>query len=273
MDLSVNVDVKRIMGEDFVLRDLDFNLSLDDGKLQVAPAKVSYQEGLASIDLAIDTAGPKPEMALKVTAEDADIGALLAHLHKTPFVKGQLNLVVNLKSAGNTPREIAGALGGEFGVAIEKGKIARAVEFMGADAVDLLDAMRTEAEYKDLHCMAIRFVFEEGVGKSEMIYMETPKMSARGRGQMDLHTQTIDVVLQPKPKNGIWGTTSPVTIKGPMVDPYVRKLPFREAAKLLGEVTMPTVFLPARGLGYLWSLMKKDDAEESPCLHVMPPDE
>jgi hypothetical protein len=53
----------------------------------------------------------------------------------------------------------------------------------------------------------------------------------------------------------------------------VRKLPFKEAAKLLGEVTMPTVFLPARGLGYLWSLMKKDDAEESPCLHVMPPDE
>ena len=53
--------------------------------------------------------------------------------------------------------------------------------------------------------------------------------------------------------------------------PHVaRKLPFREAAKLYGEIFMPMVFLPARGLGYLWYLIKKDQQEESPCLHVIP---
>ena len=121
--------------------------------------------------------------------------------------------------------------------------------------------------------MAMRFVFEEGVGKSEMIQMETSDTSTRGSGKIDLHNETISLLLQPKPKKGTWGTTSPVTVEGPIVDPYVRKLPFREAAKLVGELTMPTVFLPARGLGYLWYLMKKDDAEESPCLQVMPGDE
>jgi hypothetical protein len=68
------------------------------------------------------------------------------------------------------------------------------------------------------------------------------------------------------------GTTSAVTIKGPIADPKVRKLPFREAAKLYGEIFMPVVFLPARALGYLWYLIKKDAAEESPCLHVIPQD-
>jgi hypothetical protein len=120
--------------------------------------------------------------------------------------------------------------------------------------------------------MALGFVFEEGMGNSEMIYLESPKMYARGGAQIDLHTETMKMVLQPKPKRGLRGMTSAVTIKGPIVDPQVRKLPFREAAKLFGEITMPVVFLPARGLGYLWYLIKKDKEEDSPCLHVIPQD-
>ncbi len=272
IDLAVSVDVKRMMGENFVLNKLDFDMSLENGKLQIAPAKVAYQNGFASIEFTLNTVGLKPEMAFKVTAEDVDIGALLAYIHEPPSLRGQLNLVVDLKSAGKSPREIATALEGEFGVAVEKGKIKRVVEFMGADAIGFLTAVRSQEEYRDLHCMALRFVFEGGMGKSEMIYLETPNMYARGAGYIDLHTETMKIVLQPKPKKGLRGTTSAVTIKGPIADPKIRKLPFREAAKLYGEIFTPMVFLPARGLGYLWYLIKKDAAEESPCLHVIPQD-
>jgi len=272
IDLAISVDVKRMTGQDFVLRDLDFDMSLKNGKLQIAPATVTYANGSASIDCTVDAVGSKSEMALKVTAEDIDVGSLLAHFHAQPFLKGQLNLVVDLQSAGKSPREIATALEGEFRVAVEKGKIKRVVEFMGADAVDFLTEVRSKAEYRDLHCMALGFVFEEGMGNSEMIYLESPKMYARGGAHIDLRTETMKMVLQPKPKRGLRGMTSAVTISGPIVDPQVRKLPFREAAKLYGEIFMPMVFLPARGLGYLWYLIKKDKEEESPCLHVIPRD-
>jgi hypothetical protein len=46
----------------------------------------------------------------------------------------------------------------------------------------------------------------------------------------------------------------------------MRKLPFREAARLFGEITMPYVFLPVRAMGYVWYLMKNDKDESSPCL-------
>jgi hypothetical protein len=273
IDLSVSVDADNIMGKDFALKKLDLDMSLEDGKLQIAPVKVAYKNGFASIDFTIDTVGSKPEMALKVTAEDVDIGALLAHIHEPPSLKGQLNLVLDLKSAGRSAREIATALKGDFGLAVEKGQIMRTVEFMGADAVRVLTAMRSRGEYKDLHCMALRFVFDKGRGKSEIIYLETPDMFARGGGLIDLHAETMELVLQPKPKKGLRGTTSPVHIKGPIADPKVRKLPFREAAKLYGEIMMPVVFLPARALGYLWYLIRKDMEGESPCLHVIPQDE
>ncbi|UCD87461.1 MAG: AsmA family protein, partial [Desulfobacterales bacterium] len=272
IDLAIGVSVDKLTGEDFDLKNLNFDMSLDNGRLQVTPATVAYRSGLASIDFTIDDIGTNPEMALKVTAEDVDLGALLAPFHESPFLSGQLNLIVDLKSVGKSPREIATALQGEFGMAVEKGKIKRVVEFMGADAVDFLTAVRSQEEYKDLHCMALRFVFEEGMGKSEMIYMETPNMYARGGGSIDLHTETMEIALVPEPKKGFRGTTSPVHIKGPIGDPKVRKLPFREAARLFGEMAMPAVFLPARGLGYLWYLIRKDETEESPCSSIRPPD-
>ena len=266
IDLSASVDVDKLRGGGFVLNKLDFDMSLKDGKLKVAPARVTYKSGFASIDFTIDTVGSKPQMALKVTAEDVDIGALLTHIYEPPSLKGQLNLVVDLQSAGNSPREIATALGGEIGLAIEKGKIKSAVEFMGADAVGFLSAIRSKAEYKDLNCMALRFIFEEGIGKSEIVYIDIPDMFTRGGAHIDLHTETMKMVLQPKPKKGLRGMTSAVTIEGPIADPKVRKLPFREASKLYGEIVMPMVFLPVRALGYLWYLIRKDKEEENPCL-------
>ncbi len=94
-------------------------------------------------------------------------------------------------------------------------------------------------------------------------------------GKMDKKIQTVpkrtmEMVLQPKPKKGFRGMTSAVTIKGPIADPKVRKLPFQEAAKLYGEIFMPVVFLPVRALGYLWYLIRKDKEEESPCLIMKP---
>ncbi len=118
--------------------------------------------------------------------------------------------------------------------------------------------------------MALRFTFEEGIGKSEIIYIDISDMYVRGVAHIDLHTETMKMVLQPKPKKELRGMTSAVTIKGPIADPKVRKLPFQEAAKLYGEIFMPVVFLPLRGLGYLWYLIENDKDEQSPCLLTVP---
>ncbi|UCD36309.1 MAG: hypothetical protein JSU90_05630, partial [Nitrospiraceae bacterium] len=100
------------------------------------------------------------------------------------------------------------------------------------------------------------------------IYSDTPEVRSLGKGTVNLRDETIDLVIQPKPKKGQIGGSSPVTLTGPLNRPSVRKLPFIEAARLFGEIFMPYAFLPARALGYVWYLMKNDKDEESPCLRV-----
>jgi len=267
LNLSLSLDADKVVGRNFVLNKLDLDLSSNDGRLCISPAILSYAGGYVSIDSTVDTAGPKPEITLKVIAEDIDIGVALAHLKRPLISDGELNLAANMRGIGSSCREIASTLKGELGVAIKNGRIKRDIDFLGADALDLLTALPQIREYQDLNCLAIRFMFKDGIGNSRIILLDTSNFRARGFGSVNLASETIDLVIQPKPKKDLVGKRSAVRIYGSLTAPSIRTLPFLEVARLFGEIFVPYVFLPARALGYLWYLMEYDKDEESPCLH------
>jgi hypothetical protein len=272
LDLLFSLDINKLVGQDTVINDLDLDIVLDNGKLRISPAMLGYAEGKLSLDSTVDLTKKVPEFNLKATAEDVDMDTLGTYLKTPGILGGNLNLTVDLHSAGRSPREIATALTGEIGLAIENGKIRRDVEMLTADAVDTLTALHKINTYQDLNCLTIRFLFEDGIGKSEIIFLDTPNVRTQGLGTIDLDSEKLDIVLQPKPKKGLPGMSSAVRIEGSISKPSVRKMPFREAARLYGEIFAPYVFLPARGLGYLWYLMKNDKDEDSPCLNLKPLD-
>ena len=150
-------------------------------------------------------------------------------------------------------------------MAIENGQVKRFADLMGADAIDLVTTARKLGKYQKLNCFAARFAFEKGIGESQIIYYDTPDVRAQGIGSVNLQEETIELVIQPKPKKGQLGGSSPVRIRGPLARPSASKLPFKEAARLYGEIFIPYVFLPARALGYVGYLMKNDKDDKSPC--------
>jgi hypothetical protein len=171
-----------------------------------------------------------------------------------------------LRGAGNSFHEIASSLEGELGVAIENGRIKRDIEMITADAFDVITDLPKIEDYQELNCLVLKFTFADGVGKSKMIFYDTPNVRTRGSGSVDLVSETLDIVLQPQPKKGIPELSSAIYIHGSLVNPSITKIPFKEAARLAGEILLPYVFLPARALGYLWYLLMDDKDEKSPCL-------
>jgi hypothetical protein len=265
-DISLNVDAREIVGKDFTLYDLDFDVTIEQGLLVLKPAGLKYADGFVSVESTIDTRHEKPVLLLKVTAEDVNTAELFAYLRFPGFIEGHLNIAADLRSAGASSREIASGLNGEFGIAVENGRIRRVADVLGADAIDFVTAVYMRGEYQRLNCLALKFLFDEGIGTSEIMYSDTPEVRSLGTGTVNLREESIDIVIQPRPKKGQIGGSSPVTIKGPLSRPSVTKLPYIEAARLTGEILLPYVFLPARALGYTWYLMNDDRDEESPCL-------
>ncbi len=273
LDLSMRFDADRIIGENYELQKLDFDLALADGKLSIDPATLKYLGGFFDLDLIIDTAGTEPELTLKIAAEDADIGTLLGTFHDNPFILGQLNLVTDLRSRGKTAREIATALDGDIGVAIEKGKIKKVADIIGGDALDMISMVRSSEEYRELNCLMIQLLFEKGIGKSQAIFIDTPTLSATGAATFDLDAETMEITLKPEAKKGFAGTKSAVHITGPITKPRIRKIPFREAARLFGELSLPVVFLPVRAMGYLKYMVTTDKNGDSLCIELIPESE
>ena len=120
--------------------------------------------------------------------------------------------------------------------------------------------------------MAARMQFENGKGAIEVLYLDTPAVRARGAGSVNLADETLDVVINPTAKKRLFKSSSPVRIQGQLGNPSVKKVPVKEAAILAGQIFAPFVTLPARALGYLWSLIRNDKDENSPCISSALPD-
>jgi hypothetical protein len=266
MDLSFRLDTDEIIGSGFVLNDLDINVVLKDSLMLIGPAGITYADGFVSLESTLDMRGPNPNMKLNIKAEDIDTADLFSYAHAPMILGGHLNMAVDLHSSGESPREIASALNGELGIAIEHGQIKQLADLLGADAIDFVTTARKLGTYQKLNCLALNFEFDEGIGKSQVIYIDTPDVRSKGKGTINLRDETINLVIQPKPKKTRLGGSSAVTIQGPLDKPSARKLPLREAVRLYGEIFVPYVFLPVRALGYVRYLLESDKDEESPCL-------
>ncbi|UCE71318.1 MAG: AsmA-like C-terminal region-containing protein, partial [Nitrospiraceae bacterium] len=267
VDLSFRLDTEEVIGRGFILNDFDIDVALKDGLMLLGPLRMTYADGFVLLESSINVRGSIPEVKLSLKAEDIDIGDVLAYVHSPMILGGHLNLSADFQSSGVSPHELASALKGELGIAIEHGKIKQISDLLGADAIDFITTARKMGTYAELNCMALNIKFIEGIGNTQIIYVDTPSVRSTGKGTVNLREESIDLVIQPKPKKGLLGGSSPVTINGPLSSPSTRKLPFIEATRLYGEIFMPYAFLPARLIGYVWFLMGDDKDEASPCLN------
>ena len=113
-------------------------------------------------------------------------------------------------------------------------------------------------------------LFEKGLGNVQLLYLDTPAVRAQAAGSVNLATERIDLVINPTAKRRLLKRSSPVRINGKLDKPSMKKIPFQEAAGLASQIFVPFVALPARALGYLWSLIRNDKDENSPCLTAAP---
>jgi len=263
---SFNFSADKVAGQDVVLNRLNFDAELKNGQLRIGSFETGYEHGKLSGEAVFDTTGSEAALNLKMTAEDVDIADVLSHLQETPVIEGHLNLVVDMQSRGASNKEIAANLSGEFGLAVENGRIQRGVEMIAADALALLLTTPARKSYTDLNCLAGRLVFENGVGTIQILYLDTPGVRARGAGSVDLGAETVDIVINPLAKRRLFKSSSTIRIQGSLGKPSVKKVPAKEAAILAGQLAAPLIALPGRALGYIFSLMRDDTDEQSPCL-------
>ena len=105
-----------------------------------------------------------------------------------------------------------------------------------------------------------RIDFQDGVGRSDSLYVETPRMLATGKGTLDFPGERLDVRLEPRSKTRAIQFPSAVRLQGPLNDPEVRVSPLQSTADLSAQtlLLLPSLALKLFGAQGL-------DEELMPC--------
>jgi AsmA family protein len=242
-------------------------LALSDGVLDVSPARFGSAGGRVEIHAKIDAAAKRPAWRLRALADDAQLGELWRELQTEVPVEGELDLELDLRARGHSPRALAASLDGALGLAVERGRIqSRLFGLTTMHPLGWLFARSTRAGYSRLDCAIVRFDVREGVAEARALLVDTPDAIVTGTGSIDLTREAIDLQMQPRAKQrGLVGLATPFTIRGDLAAPVVSVSAAGTAARIAGEVALTPIML----LGSLLPLVSDRGRDaHNPCLKV-----
>ncbi len=238
-----------------------------DGKLNISPLKLVFEGGQLDINFDIDSVGV-PAYRLRASGDDIVLGPLMAQVQHDVPVTGYSNLDMDLSAHGRSPHELASSLGGNLSIGFENARIpTRYVDMLSVDVFGwALSKTRKKESYSDLNCVVVAFDVTDGEMKSRLLIADGPTLTIAGHIDLDLDAETMNILLIPKQKKRIFSSIEPVKIRGPIMDPRVEAIPVKAAIQEVGAMALlPTVVIPARLLGKLWSILDDGDKPGQGC--------
>jgi uncharacterized protein involved in outer membrane biogenesis len=211
LNADVTLAAQTIKLPRIALADLDAAMTLDSGRLDLAP--VSATVGGGTIDAALHLAAASaPQIDATLTAKALDLERMLQELGLPDSMQGDLGLKVDLQGQGASPADLAASLDGQLSMVMQEGGMdsrylqkAQLYGFELTDAfVQLFKAADKEpTEDIKINCLVCRFDVTDGVAESEALVFDTALVGVVGNGQVNLKTENLNIALQPVSDGGI----------------------------------------------------------------------
>jgi hypothetical protein len=266
LDFDLLIDKVESRGE-LSIDSVNGKIKVLDGKLSVSPLKLVYQSGQVDINFDIDAVGV-PAYKLHASGDDIVLGPLMAQVQHDVPVTGYSNIDMDLTARGRSPHDIASSLSGNLSIGLENIKIpSEYINMLSVDVFGWAISKTTKREaYANLNCVVVAFDVTEGKMISRTLIADGPSLTVGGKISLDLGDETMDILLIPKQKKRIFSSIEPVKIRGPIMDPKVEAIPVKAAIQEAGAmVLLPTVVIPVRLLGKLWSMLDDGDKPGQGC--------
>ena len=261
--MSLRID--QLKGTQLSIDRAGVDVTLQNGYLRIDSDSFDLSEGSAELDATLNTGVDPPAITLSATANDLRLGDVLAELQTDVPIEGALDLDTALKSTGSSLPSLIAALDGEFGMAIQRGRInLRYFDLTGANILQWLFTGAALRSSTDLRCFVARFGIEDGVATSQSLFLDTSLARSTGSGTLNLVDRTIDVQVRPRPARAeLVRFTTPYRIVGPLSSPSIDVSRVGLAGRAVGELALS----PLNLLGSLTSMVTDWGRDrENPCL-------
>jgi uncharacterized protein involved in outer membrane biogenesis len=222
-DLDVTYKVDRIESEYAPFDRLEGHLVLEDGLIRVQPLQLGIGEGSVVANVALDG-----RQDLIHTKADLDFRKLdfrkvmdkLTIFRGTGVMGGR----AHLDAHGNSLAAMLGGGDGDFKLFMSGGNVsALLVNLAGLDIGNSLISALGLPSRATMRCMIVDLGLDDGQLDTRTMLVDTTEANIRGKGQIDLKSETIDYEIRTQPKRlNVGSLATPIDVTGPLRSPSIR---------------------------------------------------
>ncbi|RLJ17915.1 hypothetical protein DJ030_12985 [bacterium endosymbiont of Escarpia laminata] len=265
-DMNLLLKLPKLVHGNAPVGSMHASVELSAGELHLNPVVVKLDSGGSfKATASANVATTPPQLAMQLKVSGFDYGVLLERLDVTRDVDGSADFEMDISASGWSLRELAAGLNGHLVLIGSKGHLKnhdlpfKLKDFVGT----LLPQMGLKEEpVIELNCLVNRIDFEKGVGYTRSMLIDTTKLTIAGVGEIDLRDETLDMILNPRPKElTLISLTNPVKLEGRLHAPSIKPTKLgalKTIAGVAAGIANPAYLLLAFGdVGV---------SEENPCL-------
>lgn len=201
---------------------IDAAATLDAGRLRIAPFKLTAKSATLEVNLDADISIEQPRYRLAITLDEFRYGKLLKSIDAKSDDDGSLSLKLQLAGRGKL-HEIAPTLEGQVDfVSFPRGPNASVLDRWGGGFLRKLVPAMDSAKESSLNCAVATFDVGKGRAKSEALMVDSTRVRAAGKLEVDLASGALKGIVAPKPKRAeLFSTQLPLEISGTLTAPKI----------------------------------------------------
>ena len=267
LDLEHKTSIQRLLHGKDNLGTYTLTTSIRDGVLETnGIVRSTY---LSDVEFKVKVSGraKETEIRIQTRVRDLDYGGLLKALEVSDKVRGKLDFELDFQGRGNRLPQLLAAGKGSLKITGGKGEIDfGTLRLWGGTLGEILIPHEISGKTKsEIHCLAARYQLEPGLFKSKGMVVDTDVSTYGGAGQIELPSERLEGLFQPKPKGvRLFTVDTPIRVSGTLAHPRIQAVSAATlvtAGKVAAGLLNPALLVV--GFGSLGSDV------ENPCEEVL----
>lgn len=208
-DVDLKFKAKKLITKDLTIDDVNLTFSLNNGKLQITQ-NAKAVGGTISVDINLDGSNAKSAtLSNNIELKQIELGQLPAIKEKEILTGGKSDITIKTNGSGASVSAIMASLNGKLLVTVGAGEISsKVMDLASADALmstlSMINPMAKGSDGSLLECAVINFDIKDGIATADNgIAMATNQINIIGGGNINLKTETLDIGIAPKEKEGV----------------------------------------------------------------------
>jgi len=219
VDADLSIFIRNFPAGIGAFEDVTAKLVLSGGKLALDPVKARIGAAPVDVRVLLDAAQTSARLDFGFIAKDVDLGDLQKLFGMKAFMTGKAEANIRLAGEGESAYDLASSLNGIANVTAENGTILNGPVSQISSMLATVFAPG-QGDNNALNCLAVRFIVREGVATDNGILIDSAASIISGKGEVDLGTEAIQVLLFAKPKiTPVSGLIAPLKVEGTLASP------------------------------------------------------